>query len=760
MSRARGLLTALAAALVASTAAAQESWDARRQPAAQADTSATSRLLVKLRADAARSDVSKSESLRTFAARNGVRAAEMRRVGARLHVLELGDVEGSGSTDEALERVRRDPDVEYAELDRRRYVHALPNDLLYTGQWYLQSSGRAAAAVDAETGWDVTSGSDGVVVAVLDTGALFDHPDLAHAAAGGRLLPGYDFISSAAAANDGDGRDADASDPGDWVSAADVAAQQFRGCSVADSSWHGTRVAGIIAARTNNAEGVAGMSWTPWVLPVRVIGKCGGFDSDILAAMRWAGGLHVDGLPDNRYPAKIINMSLGSLDSCPASYADVIEELAAVGALIVASAGNEGGPVGAPANCPGVAAIAGVRHTGTKVGYSSLGREITLSAPAGNCVNASGACLYSIDTTSNAGNTTPSTPAYTDQLNYTVGTSFSAPIVAGIAALMASVNGNLGAPQLIARLAEGATKPFPVADDNAVPQCHVPQRRNDVQGSECNCTTETCGAGLANLPGALTAALRPIAVVAVSGTFAAGADIELSAAGSVAACGHRIVGYAWTGVDAQAPGIAGADPAVAVVVPPVTGSYRLRVTVTDDAGRQDQTDVTVTPTEAHTSAPTVARASACPESVTPPLPPIAVTVTPATSSVATGGTQAYAATVVNATDVTVTWHVDGVQGGNATLGTVSADGIYVAPAKVPSPAAVTVSAVSHEDPTRSGTATITVFAAASEEPSPVDNDSGGGGGAIDAWLVCLLLSFLTLRHRRRTRAAFNQQTGV
>ena len=109
-----------------------------------------------------------------------------------------------------------------------------------------------------------------------------------------------------------------------------------------------------------------------------------------------------------------------------------------------ASAGNEGGPVASPANCPGVAAVAGVRHAGTKVGYSSLGREVALSAPAGNCVNTNGGpCLFSIDTTSNAGDTAPTTPIYTDQLNFTVGTSFSSPMVAGIAALMLSVNGNL-----------------------------------------------------------------------------------------------------------------------------------------------------------------------------------------------------------------------------------------------------------------------------------------------------------------------------
>ncbi len=147
--------------------------------------------------------------------------------------------------------------------------------------------------------------------------------------AGGRILPGYDFVSVVAAANDGDGRDADASDPGDWVTPAEASAGSFRGCTAGDSSWHGTRVAGIVAARTNNSEGIAGTTWSPWVLPVRALGKCGGFDSDIMSATLWAAGIHLDGVPDNPYPAKIVNLSLGSTGPCTAAYRDVISLIAA-----------------------------------------------------------------------------------------------------------------------------------------------------------------------------------------------------------------------------------------------------------------------------------------------------------------------------------------------------------------------------------------------------------------------------------------------
>src|SRR5215472_10487785 len=103
--------------------------------------------------------------------------------------------------------------------------------------------------------------------------------------------------------------------------------------------------------------------------------------------MLWAGGVAVSGAAANPNPARIINMSLGGTGSCLANYIEAIGQLAAAGVLVVVSAGNEGGPVDTPANCPGVAAVAGLRQAGTKVGYSSLGPEIALGAPAGNCVD-------------------------------------------------------------------------------------------------------------------------------------------------------------------------------------------------------------------------------------------------------------------------------------------------------------------------------------------------------------------------------------
>jgi serine protease len=477
---------------------------------------------------------------------------------------------------------------------------------------------------------------------------------------------------------------------------------------------------------------------------VRVIGKCGGFDSDILAAMLWAAGVHVDGVPDNPYPAQVENLSLGALGRCPRSYQEVIDEVAARGVLVVVSAGNEGGPVDSPANCERVAAIAGLRHTGTKVGYSSLGPEVAISAPAGNCVNPSGACLFSIDTTSNSGATARGADGYTDQLAFNVGTSFSAPIVAAIAGLMMSANGNLRPPQVVDRLREGAVTPFPASSDDTVPMCRVPAGLGDVQGAECNCTTATCGAGMANAPGALRAARRPIAAIAAPSAVSAGQDVVLSAAGSAAACGRALSTYSWSIVGEPGFGIAGSDPAVAVVVAPATGSFTVRVTVTDDAGDADTADVIVSADSTATDAPAHAGTTACRAVLAPPVEPITVSVSPATASVAAGAMQTFSAAVANAADSAVGWQVDGVTGGNESVGVISAAGVYAAPASVASKLTVTVTAISMADLGASGSAEVTVTPPPASQSAP----SGGGGGRAGVVDLLLLLAALAILRRK------------
>jgi serine protease len=727
---------------------AQEDNPARRVPASAADLGDSPRIIVKLRSrgTSGRAEIQAAgDALSKLAARGRFAIREARALGAGMHVLEVDRLPGE-SVAEGLARVRADSDVEFAEPDRRRYPHALPNDPLYTGQWYLQNRVDAPSAVKAETAWNSGIGDAGVVVAVIDTGVLFNHPDLKRAHLGGRILPGYDFIENAAAANDGGGRDSDATDAGDWVTQQESNQGQFSGCDPTPSSWHGTRVSGIIAALANNTEGIAGSTWNGWILPVRALGKCGGFDADILEAMRWAGGLHVNGVPDNPYPAKILNLSLGSLGSC-GPYASVVSELAARGVLVVASAGNEGGPVGSPANCVGVAAVTGLRHIGTKVGFASLGPEIAIGAPGGNCVNVTGGpCLFSIDTTSNSGTQTPGSFTYTNQTNVNVGTSFSAPIVSGVVALMVGANGNLGAAQLISRLQEGATKPFPQNPSAPGGQCHVPANQQDLQQEECNCTTGTCGAGMANAEGAITAALRPIAALAAPANVVAGQPVPLSGAGSAGACNRTISTYFWQVVNGGGV-LTSTNTATTSVNAPVTGTTTVRVTVTDDVGRQDSADIVIGSTNTSTTAPSIVGNNACPADIVPP-PPIAVSVAPASASLEVGtGTQAFTATVSNAQNASVTWAVDGVTGGNATIGTISALGGYAAPATVPTPAVVSVTATSVEDPTKSAAVQVTITAPPPPPPPPAPAASGGGGGGAGFELLLLLCALTAFRRR-------------
>jgi serine protease len=659
-----------------------------------------------------------------------------------MHVLPAVAGESLAAT---LARLRTDPAVVYAEIDQRRYVHAEPDDPLYLDQWYLQNASATPSAVDAETTWDITTGSTGTVIADIDTGVRFEHPDLLRAAAGdeGRLLPGYDFISDPAVGNTGLGRNPDATDPGDWVTSAEASAAPFKGCTTTDSTWHGTRVSGILGAITNNALGIAGLTWSSWILPVRALGKCGGSDSDIEAAMLWAAGIHVDGVPDNPYPASIENLSLGAAGSCPQSFQDVINLVAQRGVLVVASAGNDGGPVAAPANCAGVVAVAGLRHAGTKVGYSNLGPEIVLSAPAGNCGTAvAGApCLYSLDTTFNFGTTTPTTNGYTDQTHTNLGTSFSAPIVSGIAALMLAVNANLKSGALLARLKESSL-PFPQSSIDTNPQppvCHIPAGAADVQDSECICTLDgtTCGAGMANAFGAVGAALRPIAAVAVPAGAAPGSNLQLQALGSAAACNHVITGYQWSSNDPNHP-VSSPNSSSTSVLVPSSGSFTVTLTVFDDSmpSRSDAATIVVSPTGATTTAPSSAGSAACPKARSI-ASPVAVSVSPSSASLQAGmGSQAFQATVTDTTNTVVTWQVNNVPGGSATLGTISSAGVYTPPAAVSSTLKVTVTAVSVAVRSQSGSAQVLIAG------SPAH-----GGGGLDA--VTLILSFVALAARAR-----------
>ncbi|MDQ8022269.1 MAG: S8 family serine peptidase [Moraxellaceae bacterium] len=510
--------------------------------------------------------------------RSGVALHGKRFVGPTTQV-----VSADGMSSQALaDRLMRQGLVEYAVPDEKMWAMAAPNDPKYAAvQWYLQST--EASAIHAETAWNVTTGSSLVVVAVLDTGVL-NHPDLA-----AKLRPGWDFVSENpgggfTVANDGDGRDADASDPGDWTTVNGV----FR-----SSSWHGTRVSGVLAASTNNGTGIAGVAQLSPILPVRVLGSGGGYVSDIVAGMRWAAGLSVPGAPTNANPARIINMSLGGLagQACNPVYQEAVNEVLAIGVTVVAAAGNVSdgnlpGAVTQPANCTGVIAVGGARNAGNKAGYSFFGPALTLLAPSGNC-GSSGGCTHPIHSTTNTGTTVPGTDAYSDDLTSTVyGTSFATPLVSGVAALMLARNTDL-LPDEIADRLKRSSRAF--VAEGATPTCSL---ATPTPGP-CNCTTDTCGAGLLYAPQAVVLALEPMARIAsVPSTVLPGTVLLLDGTPSRAISGASLVSYTWS-----LAGLNGSltSPALSTtnLSLPVLGTYTVTLTVTDNHGRSNQRQVSI-----------------------------------------------------------------------------------------------------------------------------------------------------------------------
>ncbi len=539
-------------------------------------------------------------------------------VGERMQVMRARGVDAAA----LAAQLAADPEVEFAVPNGRQRRLTAPNDPLYltgppvdlaaqrggpvSGQWYLRAPAPGLpSAIDIEAAWARSAGSAGVVVAVLDSGVRFDHPDLGRVADGGPLLPGYDFVSDSVVANDGDGHDGDPSDPGDWVSHAESLTSRFSDCGTSSSSWHGTSTASLIGAATHNAIGMAGTAPGVRVLPVRVLGKCYGTDADIQAGMLWAAGLAVDGVPANPNPARIINLSLGSANTCNAAYQSVVDRITAVGVVIVAAAGNSaGGPVGEPANCRGVVGVLALRHAGTKVGFSDLGREITIAAPGGNCVNITegSACLYPIVSATNDGTQGPLGDGWTDAFNVSAGTSFSSPLVAAVAGLMISLRPELTPAQVRTAL-QASARPFPNSgadngpdDPTPVLACHAPTA--GVEQLQCYCSTGLCGAGMLDAGAAVAAVTGALAQVDVSeATPTAGQTLTLSGAASLASPGATVSGYAWTLLDGGGVvgGFASAtNAATATLQPAAAGTFTVRLTVTDNLGHTSTTDRSVT----------------------------------------------------------------------------------------------------------------------------------------------------------------------
>lgn len=434
----------------------------KRGASAQAAPPPVTQMIVKLRTPAPGQAAAATETrIAALSEHAGLRLQLRRDMSGGATVLQLPEAAAPAAAQALARRLAQSPQVEYASPDYLRRPALMPNDSRFGEQWHLLAPGstsegaRTVGGANFPAAWDITTGSASTIVAIVDTGVL-PHPELA-----GRLLPGYDFISSSFVANDGNGRDSDASDPGDWVSAGDSTRSECSGVGISNSSWHGTHVAGIAAARGGNGSAVAGASWETQVLPVRVLGKCGGYDSDIIDAIRWSAGLKVSGVPSNPYPADVINLSLTSATACTAAQQAAFDDVHAAGVAVVAATGNEYGySVASPANCGHVIAVTAHAIDGTSSTFANVGTETAISAPGGgsgtDVEGNSAGNNRPILSLGNSGTTSPG--------SYTVaaqsGTSQATPHVAGVIALLRAQEPGL-TPDSIRALLASTARPFP-----------------------------------------------------------------------------------------------------------------------------------------------------------------------------------------------------------------------------------------------------------------------------------------------------------
>ncbi|MBF6022580.1 S8 family peptidase [Lysobacter niastensis] len=379
----------------------------------------------------------------------------VRRMAVGADVVRLSRGLNQAEADALLAQLRSDPSVEFAQPDYlRQHTDFTPNDTRYADlQWHYHD---ASAGIRMPQAWDASTGG-GVVVAVLDTGYL-DHADL-----NANIVPGYDFIIDTEVSGDGDGRDADAHDPGDWLGSG-------------ESSFHGTHVAGTVAAMTNNALGVAGVAFNAKVQPVRVLGHGGGYTSDIADAITWSSGGHVDGVPDNANPAEVINMSLGGGSKCsddPVTQA-AIDGAVSRGVTVVVAAGNSNYDAAffSPASCKGVITVGATGKTGARASYSNYGATVAVAAPGGdyNGIAPDYGAVWSLG---NAGAQTPEASPAGDRLTGMMGTSMASPHVAGVVALMQSAAVAAGKPALtpaqVKTLLRTTSTAFPVTPPVSTP---------------------------------------------------------------------------------------------------------------------------------------------------------------------------------------------------------------------------------------------------------------------------------------------------
>lgn len=441
-----------------------------------------------------------------------------------------------------MRQIAADPNVDYVEVDKLNHAYLTPNDTNFSQQWDL---GTGVGGMYATTAWDVTSGS-GAVVAVLDTG-ITAHSDL-----DANILPGYDFIVDTFVSNDGDGRDADPSDPGDAYAANECGS----GIPASTSSWHGTHVAGTIAAVTNNSKGVAGIAYGAKVVPVRVLGKCGGYDSDIADAIIWASGGTVSGVPANPNPAEAINLSLGGSGACGSTTQAAINGAVSRGTTLVIAAGNDNTNVSnaSPANCNNVIAVGATTSTGARASYSNYGALVDIAAPGSGILS-----------TLNTGTGAPGTETYA---SYS-GTSMATPHVAAVVALMQSVANPALTPAQVESIIKSTARVFPSTPSQTI-GAGILQARAAVDAANSGSGGGTNAAPVANFTSS------------ANGLTVAFTDSSTDSDGTIAS-------RSWSFGDGTTS--TAASPSKTYTA---AGTYTVSLTVTDDGGATNTKTASVT----------------------------------------------------------------------------------------------------------------------------------------------------------------------
>ena len=463
------------------TAALAENGKATYQVQTEPQETLTDQIIVKYKPDTVASNLGvQVDQMERLSSLTGITLEYIREMSDDAHVLRLPKRLPLEQVQAIASQLMTLPEVEYAEPDQILYHTLVPNDPQYTNQWhYFENWG-----INLPAAWDITIGSSSIVVAVVDSG-ITNHADLS-----GRTVAGYDFISDSLVANDGNGRDNDPSDPGDWITAAESSSGYFIGCPVSNSSWHGTHTAGTIGAASNNGLGVTGVNWNSKILPVRVLGKCGGYTSDVVDGVRWAAGLTVTGVPENANPAKVINLSLSGPGSCNSTWQGTIDAVTSAGAVVVVAAGNSNANASnySPASCSGVITVAATDRNGSRAYYSNYGTSVEISAPGGaqSYTNDPQGILSTVD----SGTTVPVSDSYA----YYQGTSMAAPHVSGVASLLFSIDPTLP-PSRVLEILQSTAKAFP-------------------SGSTCNISI--CGSGIVDAGAAVASLEKPPGLFAKS----------------------------------------------------------------------------------------------------------------------------------------------------------------------------------------------------------------------------------------------------